>query len=200
MLEDFNLVVATYRLRENDCISELWFFAREIGDKALDASKTGLPSLIVVKTGLDPEEFTSRMREKILENPYYFRYVLKVTPIQITVDASLENIRDAALRLASARLEPSETYKVEAHVRLSELRREDIIDAIATHVQNKVSLETPDKIITVEVIGERAGLSVIKPSSIISVEKLRREARKLKQKPVSAGEVEEGSPPPENTY
>ncbi len=198
MLDEFNLVVATYRQRENDCISELWFFASEIGDRSLDASKTGLPSLIVAKTSLDPEVFTEKMREKVLRNPWFFRYILKVTPVHVTVPATVEEIKKAALSLAAIKISPSETYKVDVHIRLSELRREEIINAIASNLQNKVNLERPDKVIVVEVIGDRAGVGVVKPSSIVSIEKLRREARKLREH--SQSESEEGSPSSENSY
>lgn len=194
MLEDFNLIIATYRMRENDCISELWFFASELGDRSLDASKTGLPSLVVAKTRLDPEEFAFKMRERILENPFYFRYILKVTPIQSTVPATLEDIKEAAIRLAAIKLKPDESFKVEAHIRLSELKREEIIDAIATNIKNRVNLDAPDKIIVVEIIGDIAGISVMKPTSIVSVEKLRREAKRLKKKMMSDGELEQGTP------
>ncbi|ABL77624.1 THUMP domain-containing protein [Thermofilum pendens] len=180
MLGEFNLVVSTYRQRENDCISELWFFAKELGDSRLDASKTGLPSLVVAKTSLDPEDFVAKAREKIEENPWYFRYILKITPIQVTVDADIQQIVEAALRLSSSRLNPGETFKVEAHIRLSELRREDIIREIASRITNKVNLDNPDKIVLVEVIGDRAGVSVIPPSMILSVERARREAKARK--------------------
>lgn len=198
MLENFNLVVATYRARENDAISELWFFASEVGDKSLDASKTGLPSLIVARTSLDPEELTSKMRERILQNPWLFRYILKVTPVQLTVPADLESVKEAALRLAAERLGQGETYKVEVHIRLSELKREDVIAAIAENVKNKVSLEAPDKIIVVEVIGDVAGVGVVRPSSIVSVEKLRREARRAKRGERLEAESEEGGLGPQN--
>ncbi|MGC8986775.1 THUMP domain-containing protein [Infirmifilum sp.] len=198
MLEDFNLIVSTYRARENDCISELWFFASELGDRGLDASKTGLPSLIVAKTQKDPEEFVSKMREKILENPYYFRYILKVVPIQVVVPASLQDIKDTALKLANAGLEPNESFKVEVRVRLSDLKREDIIEAIAGNIKNKVNLETPDKVIVVEIIGDKAGISILKPSSIISVEKLRREARAMRRRPSSGGELEKSGSGPQD--
>jgi tRNA acetyltransferase TAN1 len=177
LLDEFNLVVATYRQRENDCISELWYFAREIGDTRFDASKTGLPSLVVARTSLDPEVFASKAYEKILDNPWYFRYILKLTPIHVTVEASLEAITQAALELASKKLGPNETYKVETHIRLSHLTRDEVITAIAGKIQNRVNLDYPDKVILVEVIGDRAGIAVIPPKVVVSVEKTRREAR-----------------------
>ncbi len=178
MLKEFNLVAATYRKRENDCISELWFFAKEIGDRRLEASKTGLPSLIVARTSIDPEEFAANAREAILKNPWTFRYLLKLVPIHTVVNAELGEIAEAAVRLAGEKMRPEDTYKVEARIRLSTLQRDEVIDAIASRLSNKVNLGEPDKVIVVEIIGERAGLSVIPPSLIVSVEKLRRIARR----------------------
>ncbi len=178
MLKTFNLVASTYRMRENDCISELWFFARELGDKRLEASRTGLPSLIVARTSLNPEEFVAAARKAILENPWTFRYLLKLVPIHVVVDAELEEIARAALELAREKLGPGESYKVEARIRLNTISRDEIIDAIASRLSNKVNLDSPDKVVLVEVIGGRAGVSVIPPEMIVSVEKLRREARR----------------------
>jgi tRNA acetyltransferase TAN1 len=180
LLDEFNLVVATYRQRENDCISELWFFAREIGDTRFDASRTGLPSLVVARTSLDPELFAIRAYEKILENPWYFRYVLKLTPIHVTVTSDVESIARAALELASRKLNAGETFKVETHIRLSSLNREEIIGAIAGKITNKVNLDSPDKVILVEVIGDKAGVSVIPPEMVVSIEKARRRARRVR--------------------
>lgn len=190
MLRDFNLVVSTYRNRENDCIAELWYFARELGDKQLDASRTGLPALVVAKTSLDPEYFASKAREKVLENPWYFRYVLKIVPIHVVVESTLEEISRAALTLAASRMSPEETYKVEAKIRLSDLSRESVIDAIASQLKNKVDLTNPQKLIVVEVFGEVVGVAVIPPDLVVSMERLRREARRAHAHSLG-GEAEE---------
>uniref|UniRef100_A0A7C3SLJ2 RNA-binding protein n=1 Tax=Thermofilum pendens TaxID=2269 RepID=A0A7C3SLJ2_THEPE len=191
MLKDFNLVVSTYRNRENDCIAELWYFARELGDKQLDASRTGLPALVVARTSLDPEYFASKARERVLENPWYFRYILKIVPIHVVVESSPEEISRAALALASSKLMPEETYKVEAKIRLSDLSRERVIDAIASQLKNKVDLTNPQKLIVVEVFGEVAGVAVIPPELVVSMERLRREARRAHAQSLG-GKVEEG--------
>ncbi len=177
MLKDFNLVVSTYRGRENDCISELWFFAKELGDNSLDASKTGLPALVVAKTSLDPEYLVEKAREAIFDKPWYFRYILKIVPIQKTIQATLEEIEEAALSLARERIASGETYMVKVRKRLTELSRNDIIAAIAPKIDNKVDLENPDKIIVIEIIGDVAGISVLSPGRILSVQRIRREAK-----------------------
>jgi tRNA acetyltransferase TAN1 len=85
---------------------------------------------------------------------------------------------------------PEETYKVEAKIRLSDLSRESVIDAIASQLKNKVDLTNPQKLIVVEVFGEVAGVAVIPPDLVVSMERLRREARRAHAHSLG-GEAEE---------
>lgn len=176
MLKEFNLLVSTFRNRENDCISELWYFLRELGDERIEASKVGLPGLIVAKTNLDPHQVVLKLRKMALEKPWDFKYILKIIPIEKVVETSLENIKKIALELAQ-RIKPNETYKIEANIRLSELSRREIIEAIAPNISRKVNLTKPDKIIRIEVIGEVTGISLITPEEELSIAKIKSKYR-----------------------
>lgn len=180
MLHEFNLVASTYRGRENELLSELWYFLRDLGDPRARASTTGLPGLTVLYTRLDPIRVVEGAAERVRREPWFFKYLLKLVPIELCVPAELETIRHAALELAARKLRSGETYKVEVRKRLTTLSRRELIDAIASGISNKVKLENPDKIVVVEIIGRVAGVAVIEPRHILSVQKLRRE---------SAGEV-----------
>ncbi len=48
------------------------------------------------------------------------------------------------------------------------------ITKIANKIKNKVSLENPDKIIQIEILGGITGMAVLKKSDILSVEKTKR--------------------------
>jgi len=78
LLKKFNLIVSTYRNREDECISEVWYFLKEFGARVVEASKTGLPGLVVINTDLDPLEVVDRMRSIAEERPWEFQYILKV--------------------------------------------------------------------------------------------------------------------------
>jgi len=176
MLDKFNLLASTYRRRENDLISELWYFLRELGDKEVRASLIGLPGLVVLLSELDPIFVVEKIAEKAVREPWYFRFLLRIEPIEVCVPTDLTEIRRAALELASRKLAASDTYRVEVRKRLTDLKREDVISAIASCLTNKVKLENPDKIVLVEVIGKVAGISVIEPRHIVSVQRVRRQA------------------------
>lgn len=174
MLKEFNLVISTYRGRENDCISELWYFLRDLGDPRVEASRTGLPGLIVAKTSLNPLEVVEKFSDIFKERPWEFRFILKVVPIEAVVKAILEEISKTALSLAEEKIKENETYKIVVRKRLTDLRREEIIESIATKLNRKVNLTTPDKIVVVEIIGDYAGVSVLEEKHIFSPQKMRR--------------------------
>ncbi len=174
MIKDFNLVVSTYRNREGDCISELWYFLHEEIEGKIIAQRTGLPGLVVAKVDANPFEVVDFFREITEENPWDLRFILKIVPIEATVETSLENIRKCALELAKRKIGPEDTFKVDPNIRLSLIHRHEIIEAIAPHIENKVDLDNPSKIIRVEVIGEVTGISVLKPEYILSIAKIKR--------------------------
>ncbi|MEM1690097.1 MAG: THUMP domain-containing protein [Thermofilaceae archaeon] len=177
MLKKFNLLASTYRRRENDLLSELWYFLRDLGDSEVRASPTGLPGLVVLSTKLDPFKVVEDVARKISSEPWYFRFLLKIEPIEACTSADLEEIKREALNLAANRLDPNDRYRIEARIRLSPLSRDEVISAIAPNIPNKVDLENPDKIVLVEVIRDVAGIAVVKPKHIVSVQRLRRAAR-----------------------
>jgi len=188
MLRSFNLIASTYRGRENDLLSELWYFLRELGDPNAQASLTGLPGLVVLNTRLDPFQVVESIRERAKEEPWYFSYLLKVVPIEKCVPASLGEISSAARSIAEKRLEPGDTFKVEVRKRLTQLKSKEVIEAVASQIDNRVSLENPDKIILVEIIGDVAGISVVEPRHIVSIQRLRRESRQTRESPGPGGQ------------
>ena len=175
MLKNFNLILSTYRRRENDCLSELWYFSEKVfGVKVIRAAKTGLPGLLVALVDSDPLDFVEKLRNTIVNNPYDIRFILKVVPIQKVTKSDINVIKSTVLQLVEKNLSPGESYKIDPVIRLSTLTRKEVIEEIAPEIKNPVNLENPDKIVRIEVIGERTGVSVIPPSAIISLMKLRR--------------------------
>jgi len=173
MLSSFNLIVSTMRNREDSCITELWYFLREMGAKKIEVSRTGLPGLIVASCDVDPFHVVRRLREIAEDKPWEFRYILKVVPVESVVPSDINRIKEEALKLAKEKIAASEKYKVDVNIRASKLKRTQVIEAIAPSLKNRVDLDSPDKIIKVEIIGDLAGLSVIKPHDVVSIPKIR---------------------------
>ncbi|MCS7364973.1 MAG: THUMP domain-containing protein [archaeon GB-1867-035] len=180
-MKEFNLLISTQRGRENDCISELWYLFREIGDEKAIYEKTGIPGLIIVKSSLNPFEAVRRLREMAEERPWEFRYVLKVTPIEIVVSTDIKEIKEAVTKLKD-KISPQETFRVTVNKRATTLSSMEIIEAAASVINRKVNLKNPDKIIQIEVLGQVTGISIIEPQDILSITKIKDEfLRKMRE-------------------
>ena len=170
VLTDFNLLASTSRGYENDACSEFWFLLGEIGDSQSVIEKSSVSGLIVAKTALDPFRVIKDLRKMMNERPYEFRYTLKVVPIEVVVHTKLEEIKKASLELAAG-ISENETFRVTVEKRHTKLPTREIIETVASGIDRKVSLENPDKIVLVEVLGGLTGVSVVKPDDILSITK-----------------------------
>ncbi len=170
VLTDFNLLASTSRGYENDACSEFWFLLGEIGDRQSVVEKSDVSGLIVAKTALDPFRVIKDLRKMMNERPYEFRYTLKVVPIEVIVHTKLEEIKKASLKLAAG-ISENETFRVTVEKRHTKLPTKEVIEAVASGIDRKVSLENPDKIVLVEVLGGLTGVSVVKPDDILSIAK-----------------------------
>jgi len=172
LLKDFNLLATTSRGNEEDLCSEIWYLLREMGDETVQVERVGITGLITVKSGLNPFDVIKNLRHTLETRPEEFRYTLRVIPIESVVRTDLGEIQRAVRKQASE-IRERETFRVTVEKRFTDLSSQEIIEATASKVERKVDLESPDKIILVEVVGRLTGISVIEPRDIMSVTKER---------------------------
>ncbi len=175
MLNDFNVIISTSRGNERNTCSEMWYLLGEVGDRGSTIETTSVIGLVVAKTKLEPIKAIRDLRVLLKERPWEFKYTLKLVPIQKIVEASLDAIEGGAVALAEG-IGKEEKFRVTVEKRHTGLSSKTIIDKIAKRIERTVSLETPDKVVLVEVIGELAGLALITPEDVLSVEREKRKA------------------------
>ena len=73
-------------------------------------------------------------------------------------------------------MKDTDTYRITIEKRGSEISSKELIDAIADIIPNKVSLETYDWNIMIQIMGGIAGISILKEQNIISTLKLKRDS------------------------
>ena len=66
------------------------------------------------------------------------------------------------------------TYRITIEKRNSNISKTEIITKIANKIENKVSLEHPELIVMIQILGNSTGISIIKTNSIFSMEKQKR--------------------------
>ena len=169
MIAGFNILATTSRGNERPMINEILYLLKdELGDSEAQAAKTKIRGLIVAKTSGDPCTAIEKFRAILKERPYEFRYALRILPIERVVQTDLEEIKKASAELAT-KIGENETFRVTIEKRFTTLHTKDLIEAAVGAIKNKVNLETPDKILLVEVLGALTGLSLLKPNDILAV-------------------------------
>ena len=164
-----NLIITCSRHMERDAAEEASELFSEMGDDAFSSKQTGISGIITGDTALDPVEASTRIRKMVAEEPWKVRYVRRIIPVHATVRTGVTEIIDAVRPLAG-RMEPDQTYRVSVEKRNSTVSGREIIEAVAATISGTVSLDNPDVIVQVEVLGGITGVSLIRPGDIFSLD------------------------------
>ena len=168
-----NLIITCARHLEGDAEEEITDILDELGDSDVKISISSMSGIITVQTKLDPIEVVRKMKEMLLDEPWSIRYCLRVIPIQKVVETNIDEIEKMISSIKN-QIEEKESYRILIEKRNSEISSKEIITKIANGIKNKVSLDHPDKIILIEILGIVTGISILKNSDILSIEKTKR--------------------------
>ena len=132
-------------------------------DARLVVKPKGLGGLIIIESCPD----RSKLMEKILNE---VPEVEKVIPVEAEVEAKMDEIEEAAKRLAIEKLRSDQSFAVRTVRRGShDFRSVDVNIRVGAAVQeavgSPVDLDNPDKIIQVEIIFNKAALAILDGSS-----------------------------------
>ena len=168
-----NLIVTCARHLEGDTEDELIDILDELGDSDVKISVSSMSGIITAETKLDPIQVVRKMKEILLDEPWSIRYCLRVIPIERVVETGIEEI-EKTISSMSNQIEEKESYRILIEKRNSDISSKEVITKVANKIKNKVSLDFPDKIILIEILGIVTGISIIKKSDILSLEKTKR--------------------------
>ncbi len=165
---NFNLLVTTYRHREYDAVEELNVILQHFSIDAQMIEIQNVSGIILALVNLNPFELIPKFKELLIEEPWQFRYILRVIPIERTLSTNLKDIEREVEALSMERIRINDSFRISVEKRHTSTRSKDIIPSIANKFRNKVSLENPDWIILIEIIGNKTGISVLKERDIFN--------------------------------
>ncbi len=168
-----NLIITCARHLEPETEEELRDILEEFGDSDIKVSITNMSGILTADTKLDPIDIVRKIKEMLLDEPWSVRYCLRIIPIQKVIETKIEEIEKSITELSDQILE-NETYRISIEKRNSNVSSQEIITKIANKIKNKVSLDFPDKVILIEILGSMTGISILKKSDILSTEKTKR--------------------------
>jgi tRNA acetyltransferase TAN1 len=153
----------------------MWYLLGEVGDRGSTIETTSVIGLVVARTKLDPVKAIRDLRALLKERPWEFKYTLKLVPVQKVVEAQMQEIEQAAAAIAGGIAE-QEKFRITVEKRHTDLSGKTIIETVAKRIERKVDLESPDRILLIEIIGQLVGLALITPDDILSIEREKRTA------------------------
>ncbi len=170
-----NLIITCSRHLEDEASQEISSILEELGDSDIQIEKTDFSGVIVAHTNLDPFLVIQKIKQMIIEEPWKMRYCLRFVPIERFVETRTEEILNAVSELIH-KIKPNETYRITIQKRGSDLSSKELIESIANSIENKVSLDNFDWNVTIEMIGNTAGVVIAKDQDVISTLKLKRDS------------------------
>ena len=168
-----NLIITCARHLEPETEEELRDILEELGDSDIKVSITNMSGILTAETKFEPIDIVRKIKEILLDEPWSVRYCLRIIPIQKIIVTKIEEIEKSITELSHQILE-NETYRILIEKRNSNISSQEIITKIANKINNKVSLDFPDKVILIEILGNVTGISILKKSDILSTEKTKR--------------------------
>jgi len=168
-----NLIITCARHLEEETANELTDILDELGDSDVKISISSMSGILTAETTLVPIEVVRKMKEMLLDEPWSIRYCLRVIPVQKFIETNVEEIEKTISSMLN-QIQVTDTYRISIEKRNSDISSKEIITKIADQIKNKVSLEFPDKIILIEILGSVTGISILKKSDILSLEKTKR--------------------------
>lgn len=167
-----NLVVTSGKGLEARASAEFKEIALLSGLRKFTIERSAYDGVIEVETE-NSKELLSFIANFVKSEPFKVRFIMRVLPVDKVTDTKLEEIVGAVKDL-SQRIAPGEKFRITIESRDSPYSDRQLIDAIADVVDRKVDLNSPDKIVFVQVFGEYSGVSVVSPSEILSITRLKR--------------------------
>jgi tRNA acetyltransferase TAN1 len=162
-----NLLVTTFKYREGDAFDELSQLLDMLGDKEPSIEITSISGIILANTHLDPFQIVENCREMVRNEPWRFRYVLRIIPLEKICRAELTDIHNIVNQLCP-KIGEHETFMVMIEKRRTKLHSKEIISTVTSDIDRKVNLDNPNWIILIQIVNRLAGISILRSNQIFS--------------------------------
>ncbi|MHA1150249.1 MAG: THUMP domain-containing protein [Promethearchaeota archaeon] len=171
-MKNFNLLISTSRFNETNAKAELWFLLLMSGDEYPIILNLKIMGLFTALTSLNNRDVINKANKLLEENSNFFRYILKIIPIDYVCEANLEVINKIVNENYKLYIKQEDSFRILLKRRKNDsIQRNKFIEVIANNLDNPVNLKNPDKIIRFEILGHLCGISFHKPNEVLRVRK-----------------------------
>jgi tRNA acetyltransferase TAN1 len=142
---------------------------KSLDDSSPVIERTIARGILGVRTFLDARRVVAKLNEVVAENPNAINYVLKLRPVDLWTAPTIADLKVAVSTL-KGQIRPGERWGMEVELRrFTSTHKMEIIEPLAELIDEKVDLRNPDKIVRIEILGNVAAVSVLKPEDVFSL-------------------------------
>jgi len=168
-----NLIITCARSLESETKNEIRKILDELGDQEPEILNVGMRGILMVNTVIEPSKIIDYVKNKMIEEPWLIRYCLRIIPIQMITETEIDKIKQNVIKLKDT-IQKNDSYRITIEKRNTDISSTEIITEIAKIFPNKVSLNQPDWIVLIEIIGNETGISILKNDELFSLDKAKR--------------------------
>ncbi len=168
-----NLIITCARSLESETKNEISKILDELGDQEPEILNVGMRGILMVNTIIEPSKIIDYVKNKMIEEPWLIRYCLRIIPIQMITETEIDKIKQNVIKLKDM-IQKNDSYRITIEKRNTSISSNEIITEIAKIFPNKVSLNQPDWIILIEILGNETGISILKNDGMFSLDKAKR--------------------------
>jgi tRNA acetyltransferase TAN1 len=163
-----DLLISHPRGRYRKARREILRTLTRLGDEHAAIERTAVQGIALVHTALDAKEVVHHCRD-LFEQGFTFEHAIKWIPVDFWCESDLDTLRLHLAEVAGAQIAPNETWgmRVDRHG-WQRYRTPQIVTHLARAIDRRVELDHPDKVVRVDIVGERAAVSVLRPDDIFS--------------------------------
>jgi tRNA(Ser,Leu) C12 N-acetylase TAN1 len=142
----------------------------QFGDPQPRVEKSGVPGVCVVHTALDNRQVIARCAELYHSDPGAFRFAIKWVPVDYWCAKDLDAIRRLIEEHVAPCIGAEETWGMQVEKRgWAQYHTAEIIERLAGAIDRKVRLKAPDRLVRIDLLGNAAATSVLRPGEIFSI-------------------------------
>jgi tRNA acetyltransferase TAN1 len=168
-----NLIITCARSLESETKNEISKILGELGDQEPEILNVGMRGILMVNTVIEPSKIIDYVKNKMIEEPWLIRYCLRIIPIQMITETEIDKIKQNVIKLKDT-IQKNDSYRITIEKRNTDISSTEIITEIANIFPNKVSLNQPDWIVLIEILGNDTGISILKDDELFSLDKAKR--------------------------
>ena len=168
-----NLIITCARSLESETKNEMSKILDELGDQEPEILNVGMRGILMVNTVIEPSKIIDYVKNKMIEEPWLIRYCLRIIPIQSITETNIDKIKQNVIKLKDS-IQKNDSYRITVEKRNTSISTNEIITEVAKIFPNKVSLNKPDLIVLIEILGDKTGISILKDSELFSLDKSKR--------------------------